>query len=600
MRVTVEGQVVQLDTNAVLGVGGEATVYRRGDKAFKIYHPVDPKLPPAERAAEAKLLEQKLEKLSCFPTCLPDVVVAPEALVFDKKKQAIGYVMPAIDGAFEIASLTKRSFRAGAISNDRVLRIFGRFAEGLAELHRAGVVVGDLNDGNVLVTGDRVRFIDVDSMQFGRFPCPVAHERYLDPRLYGADLSRTPSFGPDNDWYSFWVLLFSSLMYVHPFGGVHPTVPTLLRRAEAGLSVLSSDVKRPKAAADPRVLPDPLRNVFEACFERGARPVFDPVLVTPWAACRCGVEHARPVCPACASRGTISARPVVRHNGACRVTQLFTTEGRILTARLEGKLRWAAEEHKCVVREDGRAVAPALGPDVAYAIGGNETWANAPGGLLRADRDSGLWRSYGSTAAVAPWSGGCTRVADDWLIEETTGERIGPVLAGTTSIFGGEKLGFGFYRAGLVTKYFVFRPGRAGLTFVELPPIRGRVRGAYAAFDDRTIVFSLVTDHGGAIWSHLYVVGADGRVIATAVSKPDESRVLAAPRARCVLGGRVVTATDDGLVSLTIDAKAGTITEGTLFEDTEPFVSADVTLVPTPDGAIHVVTNTDIKTLALG
>ena len=126
------------------------------------------------------------------------------------------------------------------------MRIFASLAAALDALHALGIVVGDLNDGNVLVVGDEIRFIDVDSMQFGRWPCPVAHERYLAPELYGVDLSAAPRFLPEHDWYAFLVLLFSALLYVHPFGGVHPKLPTLVRRVAAGVSLLSSLVKRPK------------------------------------------------------------------------------------------------------------------------------------------------------------------------------------------------------------------------------------------------------------------------------------------------------------------------------------------------------------------
>src|SRR6185369_28895 len=115
----------------------------------------------------------------------------------------------------------------------RVTELFRALAAGLTQLHAAGVIAGDLNDGNVLARGAEPYLIDADSMQLAGLPCPVAHERFLDPRLYGIDLSAKPVFDQGSDWYAFAVMLFNSLLYVHPFGGVHTSLPTPQRRAEA-------------------------------------------------------------------------------------------------------------------------------------------------------------------------------------------------------------------------------------------------------------------------------------------------------------------------------------------------------------------------------
>ena len=108
-----------------------------------------------------------------------------------------------------------------------------------------GALVGDFNEGNVLFRGATPFLIDADSMQFDGLPCCVGHEKFLDPRLYGVDLTRAPRFDPGTDWYAWSVLLFSSLLYVHPFGGIHKKFATPLRRAEARYSVLRPDVTYP-------------------------------------------------------------------------------------------------------------------------------------------------------------------------------------------------------------------------------------------------------------------------------------------------------------------------------------------------------------------
>ena len=60
--------------------------------------------------------------------------------------------------------------------------------DALAGLHRAGVVMGDCNDLNILVetAPARVHLIDVDSYQLPGFPCAMFSERFVDPRLCDA------------------------------------------------------------------------------------------------------------------------------------------------------------------------------------------------------------------------------------------------------------------------------------------------------------------------------------------------------------------------------------------------------------------------------
>ena len=75
--------------------------------------------------------------------------------------------------------------------------------------------------------------------------------------------------------------------------------------------------------------------------------------------------------------------------------------------------------------------------------------------------------------------------------------------------------------------------------------------------------------------------------------------MLASIRGKALSGGRVLVATDEGLLLLDVDAATGQFREGVLFEDTEPFVSADVDLVPMPGGAIIVATTKEIMQLTL-
>ena len=181
----------------------------------------------------------------------------------DKAGRVIGYQMPLVARRGGLRAARAAQVAAGGALERSLTELFQELHGLVEQLHQAHVVIGDFNDGNVLFKpsprpsrprgrGGQVFLIDSDSMQFGGYPCPVGHERFLDPKLYGADLSTSPRFDDGTDWYAFAVLLFQSLLSVHPFGGTHPKLATLLRRAEARHSIMQSDVVTSKSSARTR------------------------------------------------------------------------------------------------------------------------------------------------------------------------------------------------------------------------------------------------------------------------------------------------------------------------------------------------------------
>ncbi len=595
MRVLIDGQPAVLDDADVLGQGGEAVVYRHGGLAVKIFHP------DADAVA-------KHAKLAAFPRDLPAGVVGPSGLVTDvgRRRRPIGYAMPRVSGGLDLSRLALRKVRDGVIDAATVLAIFTDLHASLRALHERGVVVGDLNDGNVLAVGRSARLIDVDSLQFGDHLCTVAHERFLDPRLYGVDLSAAPAFDSGSDWYAFTILVFQTLLYVHPFGGVHPTEASPLRRAELGLSVLRDEVKRPKVAASPTVLPDPLRAWFEAVLERGVRDVFPERLLSArgWTRCpSCGLEHARMACPSCASTGHLVLRPPAEHHGRCRATTVFRTHGRILSASWDGGLRYAWEADGVVRREDGSPVyADPIEPGLRFGLAARATWVGSGRRLVAVCGGRPGLRVACSSFAGAPSfavAGERLIVAEGgWLKDASQGLRLGSVLDGQTWFAAGPRLGAGHYRAGAVTQHFLFRPDRPGLVPVELPPIEGRLLDVDACFDDGHALIGWATERRGRAHAHLALVRADGRVLGRAEGDPREQPHLAVG-GKALMRGRAVATTDRGLVALVVEAGSGALGVGDLFVDTAPFVAAGHQLLPGPGGSVHIVTTREIIQLAL-
>ncbi len=589
MDLFLSGKRVRVTDADLLGEGGEARVYRTSRGALKVFH-------PATDATAQRVLDQKLQKLAQFPTTLPPSVMSPSELASDRAGRVVGYLMPLVPGAEDFGRLAQRKWRLGVISNTGLTTLFRELHEVVSALHAAQVVIGDFNDGNVLFASGKPYLIDADSMQFAGFPCPVGHERFLDPRLYGVDLSTAPKFDAGSDWYAFAVLLFQSLLSVHPFGGTHPKLATLLRRAEARHSVMKSDVLLPRLAVPPKVLPDDLLHWFLSVFEKDARQVFPlGLLQLSWTTCGCGLEHARAVCPECRALGSLVTRQVLRSQGRCTARTAFETSGRVLAASMQGGLRYLAEENGVLRREDGTVIATQLsGAHLRVGIAGPVTWlADGSGRVEKWQGDRLVERAQtgfrGAWPVLASSLTATYRQEQEWLIEQHSGARVGQVLEGQTWLWTGERLGLGFYRAGGLTVSFLLRAGKAGLKQLDGLTWTGRIIDADAVFDAKHALLTVVTDSGGKDLVHRWLIDESGVVLAKSMN---ELRGHAA-----LLGGRVVLATDAGLVALNNDS--GVLIEAMQFPDTQPFVSAGDELLPNADGSLFVVGARDIMQLTL-
>ncbi len=589
MDVYLAGKRVKVSDTDLLGEGGEARVYKLGATALKLFH-------PAINPLAQRLRDQKLLKLANFPKSLPAAVMSPSGLATDKDGQVIGYQMPLVPGADDFGRLAQRKWRLGVLSNGGLTSLFQSLHGLVEQLHVARVVIGDFNDGNVLFSSGKPYLIDADSMQFGGYACPVGHERFLDPRLYGVDLSTAPRFDDGTDWYAFAVLLFQSLLAVHPFGGTHAKLPTLLRRAEARHSLMQSDVVVPRLAVPPKVLPDDLLHWFLAVFEKDARQTFPASLLQlAWTKCGCGVEHARAVCPECRTLGPLVTRQVLRSNGRCTARTAFETSGRVLHAAMQGGLRYLAEENGTLRREDGTVISTQLaGAHRRFGIAGAATWvADGEGHVEKWQGDRLVERAQTGLRGLWPVLAASTsatyRQEQAWLIEQQTGARIGQVLEGQTWLWTGERLGLGFYRAGGLTVSFLTRVGKSGLKQLTGITWAGRILEADAVFDAKHALLTVVCDDGGKDVVHRWLIDEAGTVLAKSSGGARGHAAL--------LAGRVVLATDAGLVAMKNDS--GILIEATQFPDTQTFVSAGDEILPNADGSLFIVGARDITQLTL-
>lgn len=643
LKVVVDGRKVVVDPAAAIGKGGEADVFAlRDGRALKLFkapdHPDLAGQPLLQDQARARLAEQQ-EKLRHFPAGLPAAVVAPESLALDSRtQQVVGYAMRLVPGAEVLMRLGERAWRdRHPVAAADVARTFDALATAVHAIHRAGVVIGDFNDLNVLVAGQGAALapalIDADSMQYGRWPCRAFTERFLDPRLADRAAQRPTlvrAYSPDADWYAFAVMLFRSLVLVDPFGGVHrPTDPgrrvSASARSLRGVSVLCPDVQLPKAAHRIDMLADDALDAFRRVFEGAERTpsVLALLRAARWTRCAgCGMEHARRACPACRVAPPVPALPaqeVVRGEvTARRVLALRGANARILAARLDGgRLRWLAREGLTLRREDG--IEPAL-PDAlrrALLDDAAAPWVGLDGdAIVLAGRD--LVQRVAAGVAVEAWSadpsrqGGTTSVAagEGFVCWQEHGrllrrgrwgpEPIGDVLAGQTRVWAGARLGFGVSRAGPLSIAFVFRPGVQGLADgVALPRVRGRVVDEQVAIGHDRIWHVVREAAGARVVTRLSVVDAAGRVLATREAEAggeEENAWLADTRAIAAAGPWLFAVTDDGVVR--IGADAGQLGVVARYPDTAPFVADPCQLLVGTDG-LYVVGAREIVRLTL-
>jgi hypothetical protein len=185
--------------------GGEGFAYLTdaGD-VCKVYKP------EAATNATAQKLKLMVERPLghshvCWPT---DRVLAEDG-------KFAGYLMPRARGEL---------LRDAVTETDRasIERMFPGRRKQLAELairicsvvdclHRNNILLGDLNDGNIIVDQDLSPwFIDTDSYQFERFPAPVAHPAFIHPALMDTDYWSTFRL-PEHDRFALAVLLFKIL-----------------------------------------------------------------------------------------------------------------------------------------------------------------------------------------------------------------------------------------------------------------------------------------------------------------------------------------------------------------------------------------------------
>lgn len=601
MQVLINNKKINL-TNQI-GVGGEATIYKWNNKAVKIYHPIDI-LPAIDQISAQQSLNLKEQKVLNFPV-LPKEVLAPEEPVYLGKNFA-GFTMGLLQDVNDVFKLSQKKWRTNnPVSNNLVLDLFKQSKIVLKEIFKVAII-GDFNSSNLLfklVNGDiSPYFIDADSIQFGKYPCTVATELFLDPFLYGKDFTKGPIFTANSDWYAFTVMLLMSLLRVHPYGGVHKPkhgqpLNTVLRRAEAAHSIFNDDVIFPKAGIHYDILSDDVLHYLSQIFnkrERGEYP--DNLLNFKFTKCTCGTEHSRKTCPICTKQIIVDP---TRKYGKCTIRIIFETTGRILKADLQGRLKYIYEKDNQIFREDGSLVYnKSSKKGMKFSISGDDTWIGWDEKLVRTRNGKPFEvKSVGMADGFPMFdsnSSGIYLLHNSWLKKDD--QLIGQILDGQTWFKVGQRLGFGFYRVGLKVFYFIFSKEK-GFKNIELDNINGRILGASFASDDSYIIFGISFEEKGKIINRIYWLRDNGTIKGKIEGTSQDSRILQSIYGKLVHNGLMLTTTDDGILS--VQVRDEILEERNIFPDTEPFVENEDKIFPGPNNSIYIIKEKKILQLTI-
>src|SRR5262245_48322640 len=204
-----------------IGTGAEGEVYEiqdNSDLVAKIYH--EP--PPQEKAEKLVVLSrignERLFNLSAWP--VSTLRNAPDG-------EVAGFVMKKVRGAEEVHTLhspKSRLQKFPGASWEFLIYVAANIARAIATIHEHGLVIGDVNPKNILVTWKAtVYLLDVDSFQVwfdGKtYRCEGGFPEYTPPELQGVAF-RNIDRAQEHDGFGLAVAIFQLLfMGRHPFSG---------------------------------------------------------------------------------------------------------------------------------------------------------------------------------------------------------------------------------------------------------------------------------------------------------------------------------------------------------------------------------------------
>jgi hypothetical protein len=615
--VFVNGKAVSPTPSALIGEGGEAEVYQLdSNSVLKLYKTVDhPSF--AGTTATALMLQQSAQeriellqqKLPQMPH-LPKNAVCPQELARDSASgqsgRIVGYTAGLVKNSQPIKAYSQPGFRAKAgVTDTAVIDLFRKLHHTVSAVHKEGVIIGDFNPLNILVSNDdnEPYLIDCDSMQFSNFACLTYTVRYADPlncKLHNGGIQLIAPHSAYTDWYAFALMLWECLLFAHPYGGVYrPQNPgdkiSLDQRPLHRVSVFHPDVQYPAAAQPFAQLPPAVLDFYKQLLERDCREIFPLHLLDLLD----GKAITAPALPGLVSKNMTAT------TGKARSRILFETTGSLLdVAHHNGSLRYIYFQNGKFFREDGSVIM------------GGERSANLQ--LLIAGKDSSIayknqiayrlssgeqpqvfavesYRYKEPVLAVYDSSIYFVRGGELWC-ESANGKviHIDSVVSNHTRIWVGERFGVGYFAACGLHRLFVFTEG-AGKSNVDLPAPGGHISEVQCVIGQNTAwIFQSVQRLNDVVFQCI-VIDQRGRLLSQCEidQNHDDFDWFSAPHSKCVgtlydsancARDVLFACTEDGLVQFEI--QGGTLAKTKLYADAKDFAKLGDNLIYTDSGLI--------------
>lgn len=607
------------DPNILVGHGGEADVFRfnphtdfsrrYGNKAYVI------KIFREDTEVQRRAARERQTKLRNFPSGLPGNVVTPVALAYDRwGTKVIGYVMVLVPNATPLIEFKTRAYRtANRVTTAQLCRVLANLHALIVAVHACGVVIGDLNDKNVLVGPNlEVYLLDADSLQYGSWECPAFVTGFVDPLICARpdpahpksynNLRKAHPHSTHTDWYAYSVIVFQLFVLAHPYtSGLHHPAKgdgprrKGVQRIHRRLSVFHPRVGLPQTMVPLDNLPQQLLQYFLAVFTRDQRGTFPRELLTTnlWMTCgTCHIEHGRSKCPRCGAPGVASSPP--------RSTQL---NGHILAvAQQGGRTRCVYHESGAYRREGGQQLWQRSRDDRLSALVAGDRTVLASGASFalfnghRPPERRSTQCVYGKTTVAANsrhvyWISGSSLVRDDAHGAITV---IGTVAPHMTSVWVGERFGLVLVQAGVLSKVLTF--GEQGmLGSYSMPLELGTVTDAQCVISDGFAWLKVTSrTKNGTVIYRCYAFDPYARLRATASARQGQLAWLDQfdSSALPVRDKLIVPVRRAGIVQ--VGMRGEELRQETVLNGTEP-LTQDVTVglcLANDNGVLHASRNT--------
>jgi len=275
-----DGRGAPIDLGSEFGGGGEGVVHAivgRDDSVAKVYR--------------APLTDDRVRKLNRMvaganPKIL-GIAAWPIDLLFDPNSgDPVGFLMRRVVGFQEIHQLYSPVQRKRLFPNAdwrHLIRAARNCAAAFDTLHQEGIVVGDVNQGNLLVNESaEIRLIDCDSFQVtsaGQVHlCRVGVPHFQPPEFQSGGLDwTTVARTADHDNFGLAVLIFHLLLLGrHPFAGRYSGQEDLLieeaigkRLFAYGRSAVRNGMSPPPHTVPRDALSGEVMDAFESAFVTG-------------------------------------------------------------------------------------------------------------------------------------------------------------------------------------------------------------------------------------------------------------------------------------------------------------------------------------------